>query len=328
MFTRILVPLDGSRRAEWALPMAASIARRTGGRLLLIGVTPPLAHVGAAMAMAEGPFSEMYRQRIETEMQSYLEHSRESVAQATGLPVAARLRNGRVVDSILDEARQTDAGLIVMTSHGRGPVSRAWLGSVTDALIRRASVPVLVQRTLEDEAPDLDADHAFDPIVVALDGSEEAEQSLTAAAALARSFGVGLSVLRVLEPPYTIGSPYLPHTVSMNVEALSSRRLVANEYLASVARRMEAPDLPVRPHLVVASDVPRAITRTVAEQPNGLLVLTTHARHGVGRMLLGSVADKVLRTAGGPVLTLRRVEAGVAERPAAAAMPLIIGPIG
>src|SRR5262249_22638299 len=130
MLRTLLVPLDGSPFGEQALPWAVSIARRTGARLLLVQVHTPLAsEYVEALPYFHGDPLEPY---IEKQRKAYLDGIRDHVQHETGVPTSALLARGEVPAMLRITARNEEADLIVMTSHGRGPMGRFWLGSVTD----------------------------------------------------------------------------------------------------------------------------------------------------------------------------------------------------
>lgn len=136
----ILVPLDGSSLAELALVQAASLAKRLRSRLVLLTVYPD-----------GGPgFDEDTAYQI---VQEYDSAARGYVAgplsrlASTGIAAGGIARSGDAATVICDVAREQNAGLIVMTTHGRSGVRRALLGSVSDAVLRRSPVPVLIVRS-------------------------------------------------------------------------------------------------------------------------------------------------------------------------------------
>ena len=95
-------------------------------------------------------------------------------------------------------AREIDADLIVMTSHGRTGLSRMWLGSVADGLIRHSRVPVLLLRPIDAAAPRPFAHGLYKHILVPFDGSAASEEVLPAALALAKCGSARISLLRVV----------------------------------------------------------------------------------------------------------------------------------
>src|SRR5262245_3693054 len=156
MLKSILVPLDGSSASEQALPLAVSLARKANACLRLVTVRAPMA-----------PFSGVAPPPKE---QDYVDMIAWRIRQANHLSVFAAVLDGPIAETLSEHARSVGASLIVMTTHGRGPFSRFWLGSVTDQLLRNSPIPLLVVRPTSNEAP-VDRDWKPRSILVPLDGS-------------------------------------------------------------------------------------------------------------------------------------------------------------
>src|SRR4051794_18948678 len=197
MYRSILVPLDGTRFAEHALPAALSLARRTAARLLLVSVSTPLAE-----AYVEGLYFNTLEleQEVTARHRTYLDGMAGRVRQRAGVEVVARVLHGEVAPTLCDLIDQGEADLVVMATHGRGPLGRFWLGSVADEMIRHATAPLLLVRPAEGEA-DLSAEPDLSRIVLPLDGTGLAEQILTPAVALAEVVpGAEIILLRAVHP--------------------------------------------------------------------------------------------------------------------------------
>lgn len=143
MYTRILVPLDGSELAEIALPHAVAVAKQSGAAVRLLRVLPTL----PPAVLPEGAYLdwEQIQRDAVAEARSYLEQVRGRLA-AEGLDVATELRTGEAADVVIETARELGADLIVMATHGRSGLGRWVLGSVADRVVRAAHVPVLLIR--------------------------------------------------------------------------------------------------------------------------------------------------------------------------------------
>jgi nucleotide-binding universal stress UspA family protein len=287
MFRNILVPLDGSPFAEQALPWALSLARRAGAGLDLVRV-----HVLYALkdpAASFGPYDPAEDAECRREEQLYLDATAGWLAAVSPVPMTSDVVFGPEADGILGRARAVKADLLVMTTHARGPVGRFLLSSVAGELVRRVETPVLLVRPHEP-APGVLPEPLVEEVVVALDGSGLAEQALGPAVGLARLLEARCTLLRVVE---SNGSPS---------EAAQEE---ARAYLEHLAGRLQGQGLSVRPRVVVAPHAAEAIIEQA--RGGGLVALATHGRGGLGRMLLGSVADKVIRGASAPVLVYRPV---------------------
>jgi nucleotide-binding universal stress UspA family protein len=283
MFHTILVPLDGSVFGEKALPYAVNVARKANAELRLVHVVPPR-HAPAAKAGAR----------------NYLRATAERLAAAGGVRVGTELLEGPIDERLCAYAATTACDLIVLTSHGRGALARFWLGSVTDKLVRSAPCPVLTVRP----APDL-PDHPGDGarrVLVPLDGTPFSEEILPTALRLADLFVAEVLLVRVVEPVPLAGldaTGFSPVVVDMGlVEQLEAD---AGAYLDRVAGRLRDAGWHVQTRVLIHELPARAILDEA--RPDDLIALQTHARSGAARLLLGSVTDKVLRGAAGPVLT-------------------------
>jgi nucleotide-binding universal stress UspA family protein len=147
MFKQILVPLDGSGLAEVALPAAVSLAQQFGGKLILLRVVRPPEVTGQTSGgVSYGEFVADLRRRAVGDAQQYL-HSQQGILRQQGLHVDILVAEGpNVAELILDNMVALEVDTIVMSTHGRGGVSRWVFGSVADKVLRRANVPVLLIR--------------------------------------------------------------------------------------------------------------------------------------------------------------------------------------
>jgi nucleotide-binding universal stress UspA family protein len=145
MFTRIVVPLDGSKLAESALPQATDLARLCGAELRLVRVVDfmTLEKTGAyGLALEYAPPQDVFDVEME-EADSYLREVAATL-RTSGFTVTTEILRGRVAQVLADIGQPGD--LVVMASHGRGGLSRWFLGSVAEDLVRRSTVPVMLIR--------------------------------------------------------------------------------------------------------------------------------------------------------------------------------------
>lgn len=278
MYKSILVPLDGSASAERALRPAASIARSSHAQLHLARV--PVAAIGGSLDVEYGKVDSSYMMGVAGRL------------RAAGVPSvsAAVLDVGDVATELEKHREEVGADLTVMSSHGRGPVERAWLGSVSDRFVRHTEAPVLLVRA---GAPDVRADELatdmhFDRLLVALDGSTLSEAALGPATELG---GDGESVyllLRVLEPP---------------------PREKPEADLETVVKSFEARGFAAQPITEFVQPVARGILSAADKHDADVIVMATHGRSGIQRAWMGSVTDKVVRSTDHPVLIVRPREA-------------------
>jgi nucleotide-binding universal stress UspA family protein len=303
MFRTVLVPLDGSPFGEQALSHAFGIVRHAGATLDLVHVHVPYVledHIVARYSY--DPELDEERKRQE---QLYLAGTAKWLATVSPVPMTAAVVNGLDTDGVLQRVRDGKADLIVMTTHGRGPLSRFFLGSVADELIRQVAVPVLLVHP-RDPAPGIVPEPLLEHVLVPLDGSALAENVLGPALDLVRLWEGRCTLLRVIEasPAPTAGRPNRPRSPEEEREAS------AREYLEKIAGRLRDEGISVQTRIVVAPHAASVILEEAQTQRCDFIALATHGRGGLRRMLLGSIADKVIRGASLPVLVYRPASDG------------------
>lgn len=295
----ILVPLDGSAVSEEAVPVAADLARRTGAPLHLVHVHMPIT---ADPIHVEGlpVIDENMRSLRRDHEQAYLDRLREQ--HALGAAAAAALLDGPVAATVASYAQVNHARLIVMTTHGRSGLERAWLGSVADELVRISPVPLLLVRPGSASAV-----RPLRRVLVPLDGSAVAESILEHAIGLARMDADSeLILLDVVQP--LASAVWIPDVVAQpeagdDVTRRQEER--AREYLSGLSRRLEASRVRVHARVHVATTIAPAILEMARAEQADVIALATQGRSGFKRLALGSVADKVVRGSAVPVLLFR-----------------------
>jgi nucleotide-binding universal stress UspA family protein len=309
MYRSILVPLDGSPFAEHALPRALMIAQHSGATVHLVHVHVPSTQ---AYVLDIPPADDTLDRPSREYEREYLARLVQRITAKWQVPVTQALLDGSPVVTLHDHALKIAADLVVMTTHGHSPLTRLWLGSVADALVRQVSAPVLLVRPYE-EASDflqLDREQPFKRVLIPLDGSRLAEAALDHAVALAGGRDVEYTLIQAIEP---ILITYLPLASGNDVDEQSFAlwRAEAREYLERMAQRLPT-TRPVRTQVIVAPPA-GAILSYACQHGIDLIAMATHGRSGISRVLLGSVADKVVRGTHIPVLL---------HRPSALGLPL------
>jgi nucleotide-binding universal stress UspA family protein len=303
MLDKLLVTLDGSGFGEHALPFATAIASKTGAAVNLSHVRccdPPTDLLQNTPFQFEGVSMEAYDAKHTEEQVQYLEKMASALREELpGQEVSCSLLEGYVTEALERQAREVGAKLVIMTTHGRTGVSRAWLGSVADSLVRHSSFPLLVIRPMEDGNTFPEA--RFGHILVPLDGSPIGEGILGPAVALGKPSGARLTLLHVVAPHVTVGARVSP----LPKGHLKERLEKAEEYLSGVVRSLEAEGVEAE-FLIESHFAPaRAILNTAETRDVDLIAIATHGYTGVKRVLLGSVTDKVLRASRWPLLLER-----------------------
>ncbi|MCC7103527.1 MAG: universal stress protein [Chloroflexi bacterium] len=289
----ILVPLDGSALAECALPYARQIGRASGARILLLRATQPRSLPAADSIAAE--------RAAAGEVDSYL------AAVATTLsgdgPVETAVFYGDPVEAIVTEAGLRDVLLVVMATHARTGVDRLVFGSIAEAIMQRSPAPVLL---VHESTRDAETIATQPRIVVPLDGSPFAEEALGTAAAVAEQLGGELVLVQAINPPEH-GTVSADGRIVATVDQVLDRlRAEARDYLEHTAARIFAGRSGPAPKIEVRLGAPTAaIVEASAENRAAMVVMATHGRTGMARLLLGSVARGVVHDGPVPVLLVR-----------------------
>ena len=300
-FRSILVPLDGSPLAEQAVPLAASIAQRCGGKLRLILVhelpsvplDPLTAKLFTSIELAARKSERAYLRGIQAKLRE------------GGIRLSSAVTlTGKAGPELAKYVRELGIDLVVMATHGRGGIRRAWLGSVADHLIRTLEVPVLLVRPGEGE-PGPERLPGMGQILVPLDGSPLAEQALDAVAALARIWDAEVTLLQVVTPVLLSIDAALPFPSAYDEELTASCRQQAQDYLDDLVEQMHGQGLRATGVAVVGWNAADAILDVARPERVAVVALATHGRGGLRRLVLGSVADKLVRGADVPVLVYR-----------------------
>jgi nucleotide-binding universal stress UspA family protein len=296
MSANVLVPLDGSLLAERALPVAASLVKQRHGRLELALVHEPIAFDG----FVDAPWSAM----TESMQDRYVIDKAAQLGTACESTVGHALLHGDVAKEICKRAREVDAEVIVMSTHGRTGLDRTFNGSVADEVIRASSVPVLLLRQPAAGTTPLE----FKRIVVPIDDSAQSREIFAHAAALALPGETTFVLLRVVPPMRYVIDGSMPYGyVAGPVDESATDSIVGDAEQALVG---PAADLGVQskcdvePRVIVSDATGKTIVEYARTIGADLIAMMTHGR-ATSRLLLGSVTDDVLHHSDIPLLVLR-----------------------
>lgn len=300
MIRTILVLLDGSQFAETAIPLAQALAQRTGANLRLLTAHQPRPDISPGL---DQPLLDAQNLDVRNAIQAYLT---ETAGRIEGVGAVSTA----VVDSpaagpavaVADAVERDRPDLVVLSTHGRGPLSRFWLGSVADHLLRNVTVPLLLVRPTTSGTR---AEGSIRRIMVALDLSDESRAVIAPAADVARALGAAVQLLHVVEPAVGIVDGALPFPVPADASQLERRKQEAEARLAPLVAHLEAEGVTASARVLVGVGAATTILEEQVIGGHGLIAMTTHGTGGVRRLVLGSVADKVIRGAECPVLVLR-----------------------
>lgn len=294
MFKSILLPLDGSPFAEHSIPLAASVARRSGATIRLLQIMAPL---GDRYFWAPLPGSDIERDLHAEYRKQSLAYLHSVGQKLNGLPYICDVLNEHIdiPEAIATEVAKTGVDLVVMSSHGRGLLKRVWLGSIADQVYRSSAIPVLLAKPQQEK---VDWGQTWDVkrVLVALDGTAEAEEILDPVLSIAESFHAELLFVEVI-----LAAP--EQADGVNSSANHSSAVDPHAYLEALAERFRVRGIAVKTSLLVSADVSAAILRSGTSAD--LIAMRTHARGGVPRLFFGSVVDHVVQNSAVPILITR-----------------------
>ena len=309
MYKRILVPLDGSARAEQAIPIAARIAHALGDSVILLRVATAPVDTGK-YSSTSGYVEEAVDADL-AEASSYLENIAES-NELDGITTEVKTFIGSVAPTILSAAQSFHADIIVMCSHGYTGFKRWALGSVADKVTRHSPIPVLVLR--EGGPVPATAEHQPVRVLVPVDGSTLSEAVLEPAAYLAAALAEATSqqgalhLLRVVDLPASGGKFKSDAHIDTGLKEQVKHEDEA--YLASLVNRLSEGDLAYLDLAITCSveadpDVAEAIVKKAEQDKFDFIAIATHGRGGVQKWAMGSVAGRVLHATRLPLLIMR-----------------------
>ena len=313
MLNVILVPTDGSGFDRDAIRVATRLSDVAGAELKLVRVwSAPMVFTGPDML-------DYPREAIQTEKEfevSRLDALKNEVAMDTRATVTASLQEGPVADGIARYARSVNADLIVISSHGRGGLARAAMGSVTDSLIRNTNIPVLVVKQSGWYLDQRDLP-LFRRILVPLDGSTLAEEILPHVTTIAKKYGASVILQHVLIPTNYSQKSNQDGQLPWWEDDME----VAQTYLGEQAENLRKLGVPATIEISIGESAADGITRAAGRLRADLIAIGTRGRGGLARMIRGSVADRVVRCARSSLLVFHP-EARTVEQATAPAAPV------
>lgn len=298
---RILLATDGSSEAERALGMAATLSQRLGAELDVVSVEPmpdPLSWPEARIMSPE--LRGDIRERAEDAARELLEDQAEKLEEM-GLEVAGvHAVAGRPDTEIVRVAEEIGAGLVVLGSTGMGPVRRAVMGSVSFSVVHHSHGSVLVVRA---------EGHLPGPILLAVDGSEQARAAAEAAAEISASTGSGLHLVFVMPTAeHLYGHHYYTRELQESIRKQAEGDV--RKFLDDQVGWLEDHGGKVDDTHIAVGRPDAEIVKLAEELGVVLTIVGSRGLGGVRRALMGSVSDSVVRHAHSPVLVVRREKEG------------------
>ncbi|WP_165423001.1 universal stress protein [Ktedonosporobacter rubrisoli] len=320
MFKRILVPLDGSKRAECAVPIAARLARAFGGTIFLVRVVNTV-----PSSLPSAPARPMLIQTVSNVDRELAESYLQGIASSgllAGISLQTVVPFGLVPASILTTAADKHADIIVMCSHGYTGITRWWMiGSVAAKVAPFAEIPVLVLHEGGPLPQERQAGGKPLRVLVPLDGSDYASAALAPAAYLAAALAAPaqgeLHLTHVVQP----ASPLLHR--GRDLQYAQASRNMARAYLDTLMRQMHegadgadiaALNLQLSSSVAIDEDIAQGVVRVAEHGRNGegaevaggcdLIAMTAQGHSGPQRWM-GSVTERVLHTSRLPLFIIR-----------------------
>ena len=286
MFDRFLVPIDGSALAERAIPYAVALARATHGEIQLLHATPEA--TAAAGQQAELDMAARL-DKIVTEL------------RRQGIRTGSHTLGGDAATAIIKAANSAPTSVLVMSTHGRGGLGRWLYGSVAEQVLRDADLPILLISA--------GADYSWPTgrplkILVPLDGSETAEAAIESARRIGKSLEADAIFVRIIESSQSPDLIFDPAHFRLDRPVMDSGQTAAREYLDNVASQPASPFHAV--DTIVEEGNPATRIAALARQEDvDLIVMATHGRTGLARLVMGSVATATVHRAHVPILIVR-----------------------
>ncbi len=294
MYTRMLVPLDGSVTAEKVLPYARGLARSLKIPVELLAVI----EIGRYGSGERARYLDALMDVAIRRNQEYLQRVAKTFQ---GASAEWTVEGGVPEEVIITKAGENKGTLITMATHGRSGLKRWLLGSIAEKVLRGASNPVLLVRANEEAKTE--GETTPKRIIVPLDGSELAEGVLPTVVDLAKALKLKVVLLQAYSVK-VIMYGYQDYFPDLN-EIEAGLKKEATSYLDSTVEQLKSGGLADVVAIVSEGEAAEIIIELAKGAPNSLIAMSSHGRSGVKRWVLGSVAEKVIRHADNPVLVIR-----------------------
>ncbi len=295
-FEKVLLPVDGSTLGEGIIPYAAQIAKGSEAAVTVLYV-----------ASREGLDSRgaMVHRDSEAPPVTLQEYLGDIEARLAGAGIGSAdhaIVTGVPWTGIVDYAESHAYDLIAMATHGRSGLGRWRAGSTTDRVLHSTELPMLLLRPSGPDGPE-SGPTELRRAIVPLDGSPLSETSLPTAGALAGKLGLEVALLRVVPTVPLAYLEYEPYSQDFDPRIEEQMNVAADDYLERIGDGLGGNTQVSRHRL--NGRAAAEIVDFAANDAEGLIVMSTHGRSGVGRWVLGSVADRVVCSSHRPVLLVR-----------------------
>jgi nucleotide-binding universal stress UspA family protein len=300
MYTRILIPLDGSKTAETVLPCARFLARRLKLPVELLEVID-IAEIGKRISPDKAQFLDTVIENFVRSREQYLRSVASTFAE---VDVKCTVEKGIPAEAIIEKATADRTTLISMATHGRSGIRRWLLGSVAEKVLRGATNPLLLIRAAE--AAKTEGEATLRAVIVPLDGSELAERALPTVAELAMQLKLEVILFRAYAlPASALAADPEAHVLIADEELISALRDEAVAYLEQKAHALKQRGIEKVSAIAEYGFAADQIVSLARKTPDNLIAMSTHGRSGVKGWVLGSVTETVVRHSEDPVLVIR-----------------------
>jgi nucleotide-binding universal stress UspA family protein len=286
-FTKIMCPVDFSAGSDQAMRTAVRIANEHDAELVLAHswYIPPVAFT------AEYVYATDIVQAVSDDAVRALDNAVGEARKLGARRVTSKMLNGLPWHEIIDAARREPGlDLIVIGTHGRTGLSRVLLGSVAELVVRHAPCPVLTIRPANEPAP-------YTHVLCPVDLSKPAREAVNLAAELVKRGAAGITLLHVLELPVSYTGELPIPDFHRDLDARSAALL--DKWTADLKAKVS---VPVTQMTRIGRPGAQILAELEHDRTFDLVVMGSHGHTGIARMLLGSVAEKVVRHARCPVL--------------------------
>lgn len=298
---RILVPVDGSESAEKAITLAFRLAREHAAEIVFCHAID-YAGIAAETAMAAGVDLAGTFATLDESAKELLMAARSRALSANIQSTAYKLE-GRSVTSIASFAVEQRVDAIVMGTRGLGGFPHLLLGSTAEGILRTATVPVFVVHA-DSHVASLDAKLGFSSIAVAVDDSEPADAAAAFATELAAASGGKMTFISVIDSDALYDQ--ISRYGGYGAVAIQSEWEVETQYLVdAAARRSKSAGVTATETVVAFGDPGEQLLSRIGSSNADLVAIGTHGRRGLRRLLLGSVAEAIVRKCKTPVVVIR-----------------------
>jgi len=296
MYEKILIPLDCSALAEVSIPYAEVLAERLYSEVTLL-------YVNESRDDPNKHLHQSYMDKMAETLKKGVERNAK-ISEIQAITVKPVILFGNPAKEIVDYAEKEDMGLIIMATHGQSGIKLRYLGSVADKVVRAGSRPVLLIRA-KGASSDVREKGIPHKMLVSLDGSKASEAVIPFVEELALRFNnVELQLIQVLGTGHPDFKNDRYHYLVDIKEEVESNKTISQAYLNTMSTRLKDKGIAVKTE-VRFGDPAEEIIRSANQNHIDLTAMSTHGLVGIGRKVLGSVAERVLHEGTTPLLLVR-----------------------